>query len=59
MYLHHNNIKQRIKNHELTGFEYVERYKAISTCLLLCFSMEPKVKSIREHLFKEYEKLLT
>lgn len=59
MYPYHNQIKKRIKNCELIGFEYVERYKNIAPCLLLYFDTEPKVKPIRAHKFKEYEKILT
>jgi len=58
MYPYHNKIKQRIKNHELEGYEYVDKYKSISPCLLLRFSTEPKIRPIREHRFKEYEKIL-
>ena len=57
MYPYHNKIKQRIKNRELIDYEYVERYKNISPCLLLYFSNEPKVKPIRAHRFEEYEKI--
>ena len=59
MYPYHNKIKQRIKNKELVKYEYVERYKNISPCLLLYFDTEPKIRPIREHRFKEYEKLLS
>jgi hypothetical protein len=58
MYPYHNKIKQRINNNELVNFEYVEKYKNISPCLLLYFSTEPKIRPIREHRFKEYEKIL-
>ena len=58
MYPYHNKIKQRIKNKELVGYEYVERYKNISPCLLLHFDTDPKIRPIREHRFKEYEELL-
>lgn len=58
MYPYHNKIKQRIKNKELTGYEYVDEYNKISPCLLLFFDTEPKVRPIREHRFKEYEALL-
>ena len=58
MYPYHNKIKQRIKNNELTGYEYVEKYKLISPCLLLHFDTEPKIRLIREHRFKEYEEIL-
>jgi len=58
MYPYHNKIKQRIKNNELIGYEYVDEYKGISPCLLLYFSTEPKVRPIRKHRFEEYEKFL-
>ena len=58
MYPYHNKIKQRIKNDELTSFEFVEKYKAISPCLVLYFRTEPFVKPIRQHRFKEYAELL-
>lgn len=58
MYPYHNKIKQRIKNQELTSYEYVEKYKNISPCLLLYFDTEPKIRPIREHRFKEYEEIL-
>ena len=56
MYPYHNKIKQRIKNHELITYEYVEKYRQISPCLLLHFETEPKIRPIREHRFEEYEK---
>jgi len=58
MYPYHNKIKQRIKNGELTNFEFVEKYKNISPCLLLYFSTEPFIKPVREHRFGEYRLLL-
>lgn len=57
MYPYHNKIKQRINNNELINYEYVEKYKNISPCLLLYFSTEPKIRPIKEHRFKEYEKI--
>ena len=57
MYPYHNKIKQRIKNRELIDYEYVDKYKNISPCLLLYFSTGPKIKPIREHRFEEYEKI--
>ena len=59
MYPYHNKIKQRIRNQELVRYEYVDRYKDISPCLLLYFTTEPKIRPIREHRFLEYEKILT
>jgi len=58
MYPYHNKIKQRIQNNELERFEYVEKYKAITPCLLLYFSTDPKVRPIREHRFNEYDEIL-
>jgi hypothetical protein len=59
MYPYHNKLKQRILNNELIRYEYVERYKQISPCMLLHFSTEPKIRPIREHRFEEYEKLFS
>ena len=59
MYPYHNKIKQRIKNKELTHYEYVESYKDISPCLLLYFDTERKIRPIRKHRFKEYEEILS
>jgi len=58
MYPYHNKIKQRIKNKELIGYEYVGAYKKINPCLLLYFYTEPKIRPIRQHRFKEYEAIL-
>lgn len=58
MYPYHNKIKQRIKNGELIKFEFVEKYKDISPCLLLYFSTEPYVRPIRAHRFEAYRLLL-
>jgi len=58
MYSYHNRIKQRINNRELEGYEYVDRYKNISPCLLLKFSTEPRLRPIREHRFKMYEQII-
>lgn len=58
MYPYHNKIKQRIHNGELIRYEYADKYKNISPCLLLHFSTKPHIKPIREHRFDEYELLL-
>ena len=58
MYPYHNKIKQRIRNQELVRYEYVDRYKDISPCLLLYFTTDPKIRPIREHRFLEYQKIL-
>ena len=58
MYPYHNKIKQRIRNNELIKYEYVDKYKLISPCLLLYFSTEPMIRPIRQHRFLEYELFL-
>lgn len=58
MYSYHNRIKQRIKNHELIGYKYVNTYKNISPCLVLFFETEPKLRPIRDYRFEEYEEIL-
>lgn len=58
MFPYHNQIKRRIKQGELTGYEYVDNYKGISPCLLLFFSCGVRIKPIRQHRFAEYEELL-
>lgn len=57
MYPYHNKIKQRLQNKELTHYEYVDKYKQITPCLLLHFDTEPKIRPIRAHRFEEYEAL--
>jgi hypothetical protein len=57
MYPYHNKIKQRIKNNELKSYEYVQKYKSISPCLLLYFITEPNIRPIREHRFEEYARI--
>ena len=44
-------------NNELIKYEYINRYKNISPCLLLHFNTDPKVRPIRKHRFLEYEKV--
>ncbi len=58
MYPYHNKIKQRIRNRELIKYEYVDRYKNISPCLLLYFNTIPSIRPIRKHRFEEYQILL-
>ena len=58
-YSYHLRIQQRIKTKELTGYEYVHEYKKISPCLLLKFDTEPYIRPIREHMFEEYEEILS
>ena len=58
MYSYHNRIKQRIRNNELVGYEYVDNYNGISPCLLLRFDTEPTLRPIREHKFEMYNEIL-
>lgn len=58
MYPYHNKIKQRIAHGELTGYQYVDKYKHIKPALLLYFKTEPYIRPIREHRFEEYMVLL-
>lgn len=58
MYPYHNRIKQRIKNGELTGFDYADNYKNIGDCLLLYFNTPPYIRPIRPHKYYEYDKIL-
>ena len=58
MYPYHNRIKQRIANGEMIGYEFLERYKNISPCLMLYFATEPHTRPIREHRFSEYQQIL-
>ena len=58
MYPYHNKIKQRIRNQELIGYEYVNSYKKITPCLLLYFNTDPNIRPIREHRFEEYKQIL-
>jgi hypothetical protein len=58
MYPYHNKIKQRIRNRELVKYEYVDKYKDISPCLLLYFNTDPNLRPIRKHKFEEYQALL-
>lgn len=57
MYPYHNRILQRIQNGEMVAYQYVDRYKDITPCLLLHFKTEPFVRPIRSHRFEKYEQL--
>ena len=58
MYPYHNKIKQRIKNGELVGFEFVKDWPKIGNCLLLRFSTSPALRPIRPKRFAEYAPVL-
>ena len=59
MYPYHNKIKQRIHNGELVGFEFVEDWPKIGSCLLLRFNTMPAMRPIRPHRYDEYMPILT
>ena len=52
MYPYHNKIKQRIRDRELIRYEYVDRYKDISPCLLLYFITSPNIRPVEGISFK-------
>lgn len=54
MYPYHNRIKQRIRDGELLGYEYVDNYPRIGEALVLYFSTNPSVRPIRPHRYGEY-----
>ena len=58
MYPYHNRVKQRIRNGELVGFQFVEDYPGIGECLLLEFNSYPPFRPIRPHKYEEYKGLL-
>ena len=58
MYPYHNKIKRRIKNGELVGFEFVEDWPKIGSCLLLRFGTLPALRPIRPKRFGEYAPIL-
>jgi len=58
MYPYHNKIKQRIKEKELTRYEFVEKYNGIENALLLHFDTKPYIRPIRPHKHEEYLKLI-
>lgn len=59
MYPYHNRIRQRIRNGELTGYEFVDNYKNIGDCLLLYFKTPPFVRPVRPHKYEEYLNFLS
>lgn len=58
MYPYHNKIKQRIRDGELIGFEFVDDYPRIGECLVLQFNTYPQFRPIRPHRYREYTDLL-
>lgn len=58
MYPYHNKIRQRIRNGELTGYEFVDNYKETGECLLLYFNTPPFVRPVRPHKYYLYTDLI-
>lgn len=54
MYPYHNKIKQRIRNGELVGFEFVTDYPGIGECCVLKFCTFPPLRPIRPYRYAEY-----
>ena len=55
---YHNQIKQRINDGELIGYEFREDYPGIGECLVLKFSTHPATRPIRPHKYVEYVDIL-
>lgn len=58
MYPYHGRIKQRIRNGELIGYEFVEDYPGIGEALVLKFSTVPALRPIRPHRWVDYVDIL-
>lgn len=58
MYPYHNRIKQRIKNGELIGHDFVEDYPNIGECLVLKFSTFPALRPICPNRYVDYVDIL-
>ena len=58
MYSYHNRIKQRIRNGELEGYEFVDDYPGIGECLVLRFNTLPIFRPIRPHRRVDYVDIL-
>ena len=57
-YPYHGRIKQRIRNGELIGYEFVEDYPGIGEALVLKFSTVPALRPIRPHRWVDYVVIL-
>ena len=55
---YHSVLKERIKNNELIGVEYIENYLGSTSRMLLYFRSEPKIRPILEHKIEEYKILV-
>ena len=58
MYPYHNQIKKRIKNNELVGYEFVDDYPGIGEALVLYFCTNPYKRPIRPENYGKYVNIL-
>lgn len=58
MYPYHNQIKKRIKNNELVGYEFVDDYPGIGEALVLYFCTNPYKRPIRPEKYENYVDVL-
>lgn len=58
MYPYHNQIKKRIKNNELIGYEFVDDYPGIGEALVLHFCTYPYIRVIGPSAYEEYVDIL-
>ena len=55
---YHSELKQRIRNNELLGVEYIENYFGDTSRMLLYFQSEPKIRPILADKIEEYRLIL-
>jgi hypothetical protein len=55
---YHSDLKQRIKNNELIGFELIQDYQGRAEKMLLFFQSEPKIRPILKNKIEEYKEML-
>ena len=58
MYSYHHTIKRRIREGELEGYHFTDRYPGIGRALVLEFRTPPFFRPIRPGRFAEYAKIL-
>ena len=58
MYPYHNKVKQRIRNGELEGVEFMMDYPGVGECMVLYFNTIPSQRPIRPHRYAEYVDLV-
>lgn len=55
---YHKDLKQRISNNELIGFEIFQDYQGRAEKMLLYFQSEPKIRPILKNKIEEYKEML-